>query len=264
MYTHISRFLHHTLSYSGLTRISRLGRFANLVDLDHRVKPDGDRKGKDASLKPDNDNIVNAGRSMVEMLGVLAIIGVLSVGAISGYSKAMFKYKLNKQTTQIGYILDYLIANQDALKGAGYHLKNILNKLGVLPNEMIKDNTEYAYDVFNSRVKLENHRAGLQDDVSKDGIALGVEINSSNNASEICRNFMTMAKARADDVSYVYVQKQEADESYSGSDIYYGNQATGKNNYLRNMDMVTMDNTCKICADSNYCFVFILIGYDVN
>ena len=37
-----------------------------------------------------------SGRSMVEMLGVLAIIGVLSVGAISGYSKAMMKYKLNK------------------------------------------------------------------------------------------------------------------------------------------------------------------------
>ena len=29
------------------------------------------------------------GRSMVEMLGVLAIIGVLSVGGIAGYSKAM-------------------------------------------------------------------------------------------------------------------------------------------------------------------------------
>ena len=30
-----------------------------------------------------------SGRSIVEMLGVLAIIGVLSVGAIAGYSKAM-------------------------------------------------------------------------------------------------------------------------------------------------------------------------------
>ena len=35
------------------------------------------------------------GRSMVEMLGVLAIIGVLSVGGIAGYSKAMFKYKMS-------------------------------------------------------------------------------------------------------------------------------------------------------------------------
>lgn len=37
------------------------------------------------------------GRSMVEMLGVLAIIGVLSVGAISGYSTEMLKR--NSQTS---------------------------------------------------------------------------------------------------------------------------------------------------------------------
>ena len=36
------------------------------------------------------------GRSMVEMLGVLAIIGVLSVGGIYGYSVAMNKYKANE------------------------------------------------------------------------------------------------------------------------------------------------------------------------
>ena len=41
------------------------------------------------------------GRSMVEMLGVLAIIGVLSVGGIAGYSKAMFKYKINKTIDEI-------------------------------------------------------------------------------------------------------------------------------------------------------------------
>ena len=36
------------------------------------------------------------GRSMIEMLGVLAIVGVLSVGGIAGYSKAMEKWKLDK------------------------------------------------------------------------------------------------------------------------------------------------------------------------
>jgi Tfp pilus assembly protein PilE len=41
-------------------------------------------------------NNTQSGRSMVEMLGVLAIIGVLSVGGIAGYSKAMHKHKLNK------------------------------------------------------------------------------------------------------------------------------------------------------------------------
>ena len=38
---------------------------------------------------------------MIEMLGVLAIIGVLSVGGIAGYSKAMMKFKINKTIDQI-------------------------------------------------------------------------------------------------------------------------------------------------------------------
>ena len=45
------------------------------------------------------------GRSMIEMLGVLAIIGVLSVGGIAGYSKAMMKFKINKTIEQMSMIL---------------------------------------------------------------------------------------------------------------------------------------------------------------
>ena len=44
------------------------------------------------------------GRSMIEMLGVLAIIGVLSVGGIAGYSKAMQRYRINKAIEQITLI----------------------------------------------------------------------------------------------------------------------------------------------------------------
>ncbi len=36
------------------------------------------------------------GRSMIEMLGVLAIIGVLSIGGIAGYTMAMNRYKANQ------------------------------------------------------------------------------------------------------------------------------------------------------------------------
>lgn len=45
------------------------------------------------------------GRSMIEMLGVLAIVGVLSVGGIAGYSKAMGKYKINQLISQITEII---------------------------------------------------------------------------------------------------------------------------------------------------------------
>ena len=39
--------------------------------------------------------ITQSGRSMVEMLGTLAIIGVLSIGGIAGYSYGMDKYRAN-------------------------------------------------------------------------------------------------------------------------------------------------------------------------
>ena len=48
--------------------------------------------------------INQTGRSMIEMLGVLAIIGVLSVGGIAGYSKAMAKYRVNKTIDQVSHI----------------------------------------------------------------------------------------------------------------------------------------------------------------
>ena len=50
-------------------------------------------------------NNEESGRSMVEMLGVLAIVGVLSIGGIAGYSKAMAKYKLNKTLDQVSMII---------------------------------------------------------------------------------------------------------------------------------------------------------------
>ena len=46
------------------------------------------------------------GRSMVEMLGVLAIIGVLSIGGIARYRYAMEKHKVNELVNHIslGYV----------------------------------------------------------------------------------------------------------------------------------------------------------------
>ena len=56
------------------------------------------------------------GRSMIEMLGVLAIIGVLSVGGIAGYSKAMEKFKINKATEEYNYMVWGLIEHLDDLR----------------------------------------------------------------------------------------------------------------------------------------------------
>ncbi len=46
-------------------------------------------------------NQAQEGRSMVEMLGVLAIIGVISIGGISGYRMAMNRYQANQIANEI-------------------------------------------------------------------------------------------------------------------------------------------------------------------
>ena len=52
--------------------------------------------------------INESGRSMIEMLGVIAVIGVLTVGGIAGFSKAMDHFRVNKTANQVSYILAHL------------------------------------------------------------------------------------------------------------------------------------------------------------
>ncbi|MBQ8870484.1 MAG: hypothetical protein IJ019_03815, partial [Alphaproteobacteria bacterium] len=214
--------------------------------------------GDDKNTKQMSCYAKETGRSMVEMLGVLAIIGVLSVGGIAGYSKAMFKYKLNKQTEQIGSILDYIIINQEHLKTANYQLLGTLKKLNIVSEDMIKENDNtYAYDVFNTKIKLENHHVEQPDG----GHAIGLQIDTSQKSIDICRNLMLIAQQRADDISWVYIQRSENDDSYTSASTYYGNKITTRSNYLRNLSISQIDNACRVCEDTKDCFVFVLVGY---
>ena len=79
------------------------------------------------------------GRSMIEMLGVLAIIGVLSVGGIAGYSKAMEKFKINKtiqQITEIAANIQTLYLQQDDFNGLN---NETAVQMGVIPDEVKVD-----------------------------------------------------------------------------------------------------------------------------
>ena len=62
--------------------------------LDLRVKHEDDRRGGNSQVGHDRKE--EQGRSMVEMLGVLAVVGVLSVGGIAGYTYAMNKHYANE------------------------------------------------------------------------------------------------------------------------------------------------------------------------
>ena len=98
-----------------------------------------------------------SGRSMIEMLGVLAIIGVLSVGGLAGYSKAMDKYRINETINQIIYMetnihnLFFTQPNYSDLgvRGLLASTDNISRKLNdkanFIPNSVVKNGYKNLY-----------------------------------------------------------------------------------------------------------------------
>jgi type II secretory pathway pseudopilin PulG len=96
-----------------------------------------------------------SGRSMIEMLGVLAIIGVLSVGGIAGYSKAMTKFKINKTIDEVSQ----LIANTRTLYGSQTSYlninKEIAKKAHLAPDEVFDSNGNMK-NPFEGDLTIEN------------------------------------------------------------------------------------------------------------
>ena len=209
---------------------------------------------KNCNLKSEN------GRSMIEMLGVLAIIGVFSVGGIAGYSKAMIKYKINKTIEQISLIA----ANVQAFYGtqkdfAGLSGRsNIIKKAKLVPEEMLEYNT-------NGTIKQINNEFGNT-----------VELDTLNNdkefyieyrfvSQEACIELATQdwSSITGSGLRYVAVATDEdcVTGLYSGPTTGVG--ATDNSTYIvagpnSAITEISIDQAANICASGNY---FFAIGF---
>ncbi len=238
MKSYFSRFLHITSSYSGLTRISRWKKFANWFDLDTPVKPECDS--------------LCAGRSMVEMLGVLAIIGVLSVGAIAGYSKAMTKYKLNKQAEQISWLLNAMYRYKDLL-GQNQPWESFvpyLKKLGEIPQEMIKDNSIYLYDSFGMKYSIFTNGCSPMCDYTN----LSIDMSDDYKNFDICNNILETSKAFTAQLNIITIYESESDTNleWIAGNVRCGNE--NNNKCLKNLTKNNIYDICRLCTDKGCSF----------
>lgn len=123
-----------------------------------------------------------SGRSMVEMLGVLAIIGVLSVGGIAGYSKAMAKFKLTKAMDQ----LTMLLANIRTTYAGMQSYKDLTTAkaitYGLAPGDMINGNT--LVNAFGGSVEV----AAVQHNTVAN---MGFAVSFNSLTKEACINLAT-------------------------------------------------------------------------
>ena len=103
------------------------------------------------------------GRSMIEMLGVLAIIAVLSVGGIAGYSKAMNMWKSNIQRNMITELIHAMIEIKPKLGsnlGEFQNITYLVNDLGYLPEGTIFENNA-IYDKSGNHIEI--HKYNMKD-----------------------------------------------------------------------------------------------------
>ena len=100
----------------------------------------------------------SSGRSMIEMLGVLAIIGVLSVGGIAGYSKAMEKFKVNKWVDDVVTLIANLNTTYANSKNfTEIHEKNLTDffeELNIIPENMLDEQNR---DIFGNELQISSH-----------------------------------------------------------------------------------------------------------
>ena len=100
-------------------------------------------------------DVCSVGRSMIEMLGVLAIIGVLSVGGIAGYSKAMQMYKLNKWkddfVTLTANLKVSFMNSKSYTETDNQNLTNFFKQVGVVPQNMLDAQN---HDIFGNELRI--------------------------------------------------------------------------------------------------------------
>ena len=112
------------------------------------------------------------GRSMVEMLGVLAIIGVLSVGGVYGYGVAMKKHKANELLHQASMLATTISAQAMTNDGK---LPETITSFGNSSYGTFSTSTTDALDGKGFTITISNMDSAVCDQLKKGGIIQGIE-----------------------------------------------------------------------------------------
>ena len=196
---------------------------------------------------------VSAGRSMIEMLGVLAIIAVLTVGGIAGYSKAMEKWKVNQLISEYTHFMFGAVEHLDDIRkvpnGSGY--ADIMQSLNIIPTSWKYDNASNVHDRLNNRIQL--WRGGsdlvfeiylLEEYEEKDSYSL------AEPRVQLCRElFLNFVQPLSEFVDYSYVWRGDAQTL---NQLWYGNNYCGADKKcLKNVTLAEINAACHTCGDSN-------------
>ncbi|MBE6450475.1 MAG: hypothetical protein E7016_00745 [Alphaproteobacteria bacterium] len=206
--------------------------------------------------------VCELGRSMVEMLGVLAIIGVLSVGGIAGYSKAMMKHKMNEHRVMLNSLINTLFMYADKVISFNNNstetviISETFYKSGLLPDDvrLYEHSTDYLRDVFNNSIWLFTNPYAKQ-------VGMGYTITGNETGREICVNLINVAKENSANLFQILSDKNDGNDNYTTHGRYYGDKfCTQDVSCIRNITFNDIDILCNNCYDRS-CRFYTVIAY---
>ena len=222
---------------------------------------------------------VQCGRSMIEMLGVLAIIGVLSVGGIQGFSKAMETYQSHKQLEQINSLIYHILELRDTFKQDYRNqsttringLMGAINALGYLPDDMKLISNETAQDRFGNKFILSygvdtcRQPDGSLSPCNSTSFYLGISLKTINNAFAIssenqCKNIIKAITAF--DAENGNISRLELKNNYTTDVIIWGKIycTDSRQTCFKNMTPIKMTQFCKSCTTENCDLILYFIS----
>lgn len=199
-----------------------------------------------------------AGRSMIEMLGVLAIVGVLSVGAIAEFGKAVFRWKAIKCTEEYNlFISEMLVYEKDWIKmkrkqGSGHlYIGPYMEQWGMVPSSWTVSGNYFSDRLGNRIIPFVRNDLGSFSFNWRVDIDFVLSQRKGKKTAEFCRLvFQNVIIPNCDRIFAVRVAEKRGNSWNNGSDWYMGNQYCGDSkNCLGTLELIDIEKLCNVCSE---------------
>ena len=190
------------------------------------------------------------GRSMIEMLGVLAIIAVLTVGGIAGYSKAMEQFKVDKAVSEYSYLIQGLLEHLKDLQNVSkpnegdiqYGLTSVVEAESLVPETWEKISNHDYNDPYGNLIRIFSRSQTLVIDMYLGGFQ-SVDGGSASTAfsPKFCSSLMQ---------NVVQPLASVLNEAWftNGNDYYGDAYCNGNANCIRDISLSEINNVCNYCT----------------
>lgn len=199
-----------------------------------------------------------AGRSMIEMLGVLAIVGVLSVGAIAEFGKAMYKWKAIKCTEEYNlFISEMLVYEKDWIKmkrkqGSGHlYIGPYMEQWGMVPSSWTVSGNYFSDRLGNHIIPFVRNDLGSFSFNWRVDIDFVLSQRKGKETAEFCRLvFHNVIIPNRDRIFAIRVAEKRNGSWNNGSDWYMGSQYCGDfKNCLGTLELIDIEKLCNVCSE---------------